>query len=72
MEESEAAKSPELTAFITKLRQDAEAVAAALELPHSQGQTEGQINRLKLVKRTMYGQAKFDLLHQRILYVTAS
>jgi transposase len=72
MEESEAAESPELTSFMTKLRQDAEAVAAALELPFSQGQTEGQINRLKLVKRAMYGRAKFDLLRQRILYATAS
>jgi len=40
--------------FATKLRQDRAAVLAALTLPHSQGQTEGQVNTLKLVKRAMY------------------
>lgn len=44
------------------------AILAALTLPHSQGQTEGQVNKLKLVKRAIYGRAKFDLLRQRILY----
>jgi len=33
----------------------------------SNGQTEGQVNRLKLIKRTMYGRANFDLLRQRVL-----
>jgi transposase len=51
----------ELTAFATKLRQDAEAVLAALRLPYSQGQTEGQVNRLKLLKRSRYGRAGFEL-----------
>lgn len=58
----------EIRAFATKLRQDRAAVLAALMLPHSQGQTEGQVNKLKLVKRAMYGRAKFDLLRQRALY----
>lgn len=58
----------ELTAFATKLRQDAAAVLAALKLPYSQGQTEGQVNRLKLLKRSMYGRAKFNLLRGRVLY----
>jgi transposase len=39
---------------------------------HSQGQVEGQVNRLKLVKRSMYGRAKFDLLRQRVLYHAAA
>ncbi|HEY7909474.1 MAG TPA: transposase [Thermomicrobiales bacterium] len=63
---------PELTAFVTKLRQDGAAVVAALTLPYSQGQTEGRVNRLKLIKRSMYGRAKFDLLRQRVLYANAS
>jgi transposase len=62
----------ELVAFATKLRQDAEAVLAALTLPYSQGQTEGQVNRLKLLKRSMYGRAKFDLLRGRVLYASAA
>lgn len=40
---------------------------AALESRWSNGQTEGQINRLKLVKRQMYGRAKLDLLRKRFL-----
>jgi len=59
---------PELRAFVVKLRQDLEAVLAAMVLPYSQGQTEGQINKLKLIKRSMYGRGKFDLLRQRVLY----
>jgi transposase len=58
---------PELTAFVAKLVQDHTAVEAALTQPYSQGQTEGQITRLKLLKRTMYGRANFDLLRQRFL-----
>ncbi|MHB8648296.1 MAG: transposase [Thermomicrobiales bacterium] len=57
-----------MRAFATKVRQDRAAVLAALTLPHSQGQTEGQVNKLKLVKRAMYERAKFDVLRQRILY----
>jgi transposase len=40
---------------------------AALSEPWSSGQVEGQVNRLKLLKRQMYGRAKFDLLRQRVL-----
>jgi transposase len=58
----------ELKAFAAKLLQDADAVVAAMTLPYSQGQTEGRINKLKLVKRSMYGRGKFDLLRQRVLY----
>jgi transposase len=37
-------------------------------LPWSNGQVEGQINRLKLIKRQMYGRAGFDLLRQRVVH----
>ena len=56
----------EIRRFALGLRQDA-AVRAALEHPWSQGQTEGQVTRLKLVKRQMYGRANFDLLRLRVL-----
>jgi transposase len=49
------------------LRQDLAAVQAALTLPYSQGQTEGQITRLKQLKRQMYGRTSFDLLRKRFL-----
>jgi transposase len=62
----------EIEAFAVKLFQDIEAVAAAMVWPYSQGQTEGRINKLKLIKRSMYGRGKFDLLRQRVLYAAAS
>jgi transposase len=58
---------PEFTTWAQRLRQDRAAVIAGLSLPWSQGQTEGQITKLKLLKRSMYGRAGFPLLRQRIL-----
>ena len=49
------------------LRSDCAAVAAALREPWSNGQTEGQINRLKTLKRQMYGRANIDLLRARLV-----
>ncbi len=49
------------------LGQDGAAVRAALTMPWSNGQTEGQITKLKLLKRQMYGRANFDLLRRRVL-----
>jgi transposase len=66
--EAKASGVAELKAFAVKLFQDMEAVVAAMVMPYSQGQTEGRINKLKLVKRSMYGRGKFDLLRQRVLY----
>ena len=43
------------------------AVRAAIVEPWSNGQTEGHINKLKMVKRQMYGQAKVDLLEARLI-----
>lgn len=56
-----------LRGFAKGLQRDHEAVAAALSLPWSNGRTEGHVNRLKCVKRTMYGRAKLDLLRHRLL-----
>jgi transposase len=50
------------------LRQDEAAVQAALVEPWSNGPVEGQVNRLKLIKRQMYGRAGFKLLRARVLY----
>lgn len=59
---------PELVSFAGGIVRDFAAVSAALTLPHSQGQVEGQVNRLKLLKRQSYGRASLDLLRCRILY----
>jgi transposase len=53
--------------FAKGLRADLAAVQAAVTLPWSQGPIEGQINRLKLLKRQMYGRARLDLLARRFL-----
>jgi transposase len=52
---------PELVSFVRGVQRDYAAVAAALTSPHSQGQVEGQVNRIKMLKRQMYGRAGFEL-----------
>jgi transposase len=61
----------ELRALAQGLLKDEAAVRAGLTLPWSQGQTEGQVNRLKRLKRRSYGRAKFDLLRMQVLHRTA-
>jgi len=56
-----------LNGFVKGIRQDLDAVKEAFRSEWSNGQTEGQVNRLKTIKRTMYGKAKFDLLRLRVL-----
>jgi len=53
--------------FAYGLKKDLSAVAAAVETSWSTGQVEGQINRLKMIKRQMYGRAGFELLRARVL-----
>jgi transposase len=53
--------------FAAGLQQDGAAVKAALTTPWSSGQTEGQVNKLKLLKRQTFGRARFDLLRRRVL-----
>jgi transposase len=55
-----------LAAFASGVAADRDAVEAAITEPWSNGQTEGQITKLKLVKRQMYGRAKLDLLRARL------
>jgi transposase len=67
LDAAEQSKVAEFEGFARALRQDCQAVAAALTYEWSNGQVEGQINRLKLIKRQMYGRASFELLRQRVL-----
>jgi transposase len=57
-----------LARFAAGLRRDAKAIRAALELPWTTSPVEGQISRLKMLKRTMYGRAGWDLLRARVLH----
>ena len=67
LEASRESGIPELQSFATGLQHEYASIQAALSEPWSTGQVEGQITRVKLLKRQMYGHAKFDLLKQRVL-----
>lgn len=56
-----------LQRFAKTLKRDSDAVKNAIAEPWSSGQTEGQINRLKLLKRSMYGRASTELLRIRMM-----
>ena len=59
---------PDLRRFAAGLPPDKAAVQAGLTEAWSNGQTDGHINRLKTLKRQMYGRAQFDMLRQRFLW----
>jgi len=67
LEEAEKSQVEEFQRFAASLRTDYDAVKAALIYSWSNGQVEGQVNRLKLIKRQMYGRAGFSLLRKRVL-----
>jgi transposase len=56
-----------LARFARVLRRDIDAVCNAIDLPWSNGQAEGQVNRLKTIKRAMYGRAGPELLRARMI-----
>jgi len=62
----------EFKSFAISLRSDMGAVRASLTYEWSNGQVEGQVHRLKLIKRQMYGRANFDLLRLRVMYKPSS
>lgn len=68
MAEAAASQLSDFENFVKGLRRDEAAVCAAASSEWSNGQTEGQVNRLKMLKRQMYGRANFDLLRLRVLY----
>ena len=58
----------ELQTFAAGVEKDKAAVKAGLTWPVNNGQVEGQVTKLKLIKRQMYGKAGFALLRQRVLH----
>lgn len=66
----QASELPHLHSFARGLSRDHAAVHNALTMPYSSGPVEGAVNRIKMIKRQMYGRAKFDLLRKRILLTT--
>ena len=67
IEATAASEIAEMRRYAMGLRDDYAAIRAGLTRAESNGQTEGQINKLKLVKRAMYGRGTFALLRQRLL-----
>ncbi|HWQ54907.1 MAG TPA: ISL3 family transposase [Bryobacteraceae bacterium] len=67
LQRSQASGIRELMGFVTGIRRDHAAVVAGIEQHWSNGQVEGQVHRLKLLKRQMYGRCGFLLLRRRVL-----
>ncbi|MFB7323863.1 transposase [Streptomyces sp. NPDC056190] len=67
LDKAQATDLPELVSFVNGVRSDQVAVTAGLSLPFSSGAVEGQVNRIKMLKRQMFGRAGFDLLRKRVL-----
>jgi transposase len=63
----EANDQPDLHSFATGLKRDYDAVRNGLTLSYSSGAVEGTVNKIKMLKRQMFGRAKLDLLRKRVL-----
>lgn len=61
------AKSSLVVSFANGIIKDQAAASAAITTPWSNGQAEGQVTKLKLVKRQMHGRGKLDLLRARVI-----
>jgi transposase len=64
---AEASDLPELRSFANGIRRDQQAVTAGLSLPYSSAAMEGNVNKIKMIKRQMYGRAGFPLLRKRVI-----
>ena len=67
LKKAEQSQIKAITGFATRLRDDLDAIKNGVTLSWSNGQVEGQINRLKMLKRQMYGRASHELLKKRFL-----
>lgn len=67
IDQVQADELPGLRAFANSIQRDIAAVTAGLSQPYSSGPVEGHVNRIKMIKRQMYGRANFDLLRRRVL-----
>jgi transposase len=68
LEKVRASQIREFQGFVAGIERDKAAVVAGLTLPQNNGLVEGKVNKLKLIKRMMYGRARFALLRQRVLH----
>jgi transposase len=68
LKRAKAAHVTELSSFVNGIRRDSAAVEAAFQLPWNNGIVEGHVNRLKFLKRQMFGRAQLDLLRVKVLH----
>jgi transposase len=68
---AEASGLPQLRSFARGIRRDQQAVTAGLSLPYSSAAMEGNVNKIKLIKRQCYGRAGFPLLRKRVIHYPA-
>ena len=68
LERAHASQLPEFESFAQSLLTDRDAVRMAAQSDWSSGQVEGQVNRLKLIKRQMFGRGELQLLRKRVLH----
>jgi transposase len=68
LEGAQTSHVPGIQGFVKSVKTDLAAVTAGVSLPWSNGPTEGHVNRLKQIKRQMYGRGKLDLLKRRVMY----
>ena len=69
MEKALTLRYPELDAFVNGLKQDIDAVINAITTEYSNGLVEGVINKIKVIKRIMYGRCRFSLLRNKCLLI---
>ena len=67
MEDAEALDIPLINRFVNGIRRDLSAVKKAIELDYNNGLAEGSVNKLKVIKRIMYGRCSFELLKGKLL-----
>lgn len=67
LKRAEILQIPEINSFLKLIRSDLEAVKNAIKYDYSNGPTEGHNNKIKVIKRQMYGRCKFDLLRLKVL-----
>lgn len=68
LEEAEKLEIDEITSFVDGTRQDIDAVKNAIELEYNNGLAEGSVNKVKTIKRIMYGRSNFSMLRSRLLW----
>ena len=67
IEKAKVANIPEINSFITGIEKDIEAIRNGIKYSYNNGLAEGSVNKIKLIKRIMYGRCSFELLRKKVL-----